>query len=286
MEEFTGIKQMLDTGLLRNTLFIHYMFEFNWERYWNAVIDTWDQVHHFSTLQYYSMGHYWPVFPEMWENYVYSMKVFTSAFLFGVLISVLVTYLIMLSSNRNIRKVSQAIVSVFQIIPDVFLILLFQFIIIYIYKKTDVLLVNILSSYGDPAYLLPIICLMILPTVFLIKTLTYIYEEELEERYVETAEAKGLSRSRILIVHIFRNAMVSLFNHSKLLFWFALSNLLMLEVLFNIDGFTSFIWKAGTMNPHIFTIGLMMIFIPFFFVFVLSGLLIGKLTNNHEVVFE
>ncbi|WLD94773.1 ABC transporter permease subunit [Alkalihalobacillus sp. AL-G] len=286
MKEFTDIKQMLDTGMLRNTLFINYFFEFNWERYWSAIIDTWDQLLHLSSLTYYTIGYYEPVFPEMWENYVYSIKVLGSAFLLGTLIAVIVTYLLMLCSNSMIRKVGQSIISAFQLIPDIFLILLMQFIIIYIYKTTDVLVFNILASYGDPAYGLPILCLTVLPTVFLIKTLILIYEEELEKRYVETAKAKGVKRSGILIVHIFRNALISMFNHSKMLLWFTLSNLLMLEVLFNIDGFTSFLWKAGTLNPHIFTVGLLMIFIPFFFIFVISGLLIANMTNKQEAVFE
>ncbi|MGM7700737.1 ABC transporter permease subunit [Pseudalkalibacillus sp. Hm43] len=285
MKGFTGVQKLLDNGTLNDASYLGYGFEWNWSRYMSEVMRTGYELSHLTSLDYYYLGKFYPVFPTMWEYFLYSMQIFSAAIVLSICIAGLVTYLIMLSPNQTVRKIGQGTASLFQAIPDVLLIIGLQVAFIFLFKKTGVLIFNVHSSFGDEAYALPIICLSILPSVFLIKTMSLKYEDELEKRYVETALAKGVKRSSILVLHVLRNTLVSFFHNYKVLFWFMLSNLLMLEILFSMDGFIQFLWRAGTINPHIFTIGILMIFIPFFIIFVLSGLLISRIANDQEGVF-
>ncbi|MGA9290829.1 MAG: ABC transporter permease subunit, partial [Anaerobacillus sp.] len=87
---------------------------------------------------------------------------------------------------------------------------------------------------------------------------------------VALARGKGLSRWRILLVHIFRNSILTLFNHMKGIILFALSNLLMLEIIFDVHGFMTFIYENGVLNPEIVTVALYMVFIPSFILYTAS----------------
>lgn len=285
MKEFTGVQKLLDNQVLNNASYLGYGLEFNWSRYITAIVNTGDELLNVSSLEYYLLGDFYPVFPAMWDHFLYSMKVFGGGIALSICLASIFTYLIMLSPKPNIRKLGHGAASIFQTVPDVLLIIGLQVGFILLYKKTGILIFNVHSSFGEEAYALPIICLSVLPSVFLIKTLSLSYEDELDKRYVEMALAKGVTRGRILILHVLRNTLVSFFHNYKVLFWFMLSNLLMLEILFSMDGFIAFLWRAGTINPHIFTIGLLMIFIPFFLLFVIGGLLISKISNDKEGVF-
>ncbi|MGM7700739.1 ABC transporter permease subunit [Pseudalkalibacillus sp. Hm43] len=285
MESLVVIQKAIDTGKIRNALYLSYDIGLYWEQYKQALLETGKQLSQLKQLTYYDNGYELPVFPMMWDLYKDSMKILGASFGLSLIVSTLLTYSIMWFMNVKVRKVFGTIINGVQIIPDVFLILFFQFLIIYIYRKTDVLLFDILSFNGDNAYLLPIICLSILPTVFLTKILLHIFEEEAEARYVETAKSKGVKWSRILIFHIFRNTVANLFYNAKTLFWFSLSALLMLEILFNMNGFTTFIWEHGIITPEVFIIGMFMLFFPFFFIFVIGGLIVSKYSLNQNEVF-
>jgi peptide/nickel transport system permease protein len=217
------------------------------------------------------------LFPHMLEPYLYSFTVFISALCLGILSAVVLTYITMLL-HRKIIKFIKFLVFIFESIPDILIIIAIQGFIISLYQKTNILFLNIAAVPGEKIYVLPILTLAILPTVQFYKILILIFEEELEEHYVELARGKGLKQSWILLNHVLRNAAISMFYHSKSILWFMLSNLLVLEYLFNIFGMTGFLMDY--MTPEIFTIGLYMIFIPIFIIYAIGETYIQRLTKK------
>ncbi|MEL3971800.1 hypothetical protein AAEO50_05840 [Rossellomorea oryzaecorticis] len=106
----------------------------------------------------------------------------------------------------------------------------------------------------------------VIPAVFLVKTIVLLLKEEEQKSYIELARGKGLSSLHILLIHSFRNVVYSLFYRSKLIFSFMLSNLFILERLFNMRGIMDLLmWSTG----YTFVIISSMIFLPFFLIFTL-----------------
>lgn len=216
-----------------------------------------------------------PLFPSFFHGYLESMMILFAAMLIGLAAGIFITYVIMLIPS-GVRRPLKFIVFVFEALPDIFVVVAFQGLILWFYAQTGILLMSTYSLFGD-AFMLPILCLSFLPTFYIVKYLVIIFEEEEGRLYVELAQGKGLKRSSILWVHILRNALITLYNHFKTIFWFGLSNLLALSVLFRIDdGFITFLRRFGPTNPKIVILALLMVFIPFFIFLTIGEMVIYR----------
>ncbi|OZM56740.1 hypothetical protein CIB95_11000 [Lottiidibacillus patelloidae] len=249
---------------------------FNFSGYFEGIKDLFGKLMNVSEITYNANGTVRPIFPKIFEPYLYSAEILLGALLIGIVSAIVLTYITMLL-HRKIISGFKFVTFVLESLPDILVIVGVQAIIIYIFQKTGVRLFSI-AVYRENIYVLPIICLAVLPAVQFYKVLLLIFEEELEEHYVELAKGKGMKKSWILLVHVLRNAGISMFYHSKAILWFMLSNLVILEYFFNLYGITAFLLDYIT--SEIFTVGLFMIFIPLFIVYTSGEFLIQKLTKR------
>ncbi|MGD7010364.1 ABC transporter permease subunit [Metabacillus sp. 84] len=150
-------------------------------------------------------------------------------------------------------------------IPDIFIITVLQALVIYIYKQTDVLIVKVASLGDEKSYVLPLICLGIPASVYLVKILIKTIEEEGQKAYVELAKAIGTSPVRILIFHISRNAFHKIMINSKTLVWSLLASMLIIEYVFNYPGMLSFLLTYR--SPEVFLMAVTILFLPFFVIY-------------------
>lgn len=217
------------------------------------------------------------LFPYLNQLYLLAMKFLFSALFLGLLIGMVISFIIM-TLPVPMRRMINHIIFFFESLPDIFVVLLLQFLVIAVYQRFGIKISTITSTYGHTAYLLPTLTLSFLPTIYIIKYLVLSLADEEKEQYVEFARSKGIPRFKLLTVHILRNALPSFINHFKTIYWYTLSNLLMLEILFNINGFMTFLFQVGTYNPQIVPVCLLMIFIPFT-LFVLVGEFLLKITT-------
>lgn len=221
------------------------------------------------------------LFPAIFEPFLYSIIVLFAALILAIVISILLSLIISLLPN-SLYKAAKSGLFVFESLPDVLIAVLVQFIIISIYRKTNILLFNISAWGNEQPYVLPILCLTVLPTLLCLRVLLYHMEEEWEAPYIENARGKGLSKLYILIYHVLPNTLVHFFNQSKMILWFMLSNLLVIEILFNIYGITNFVYRHGKQSPVIFTIASLLVFLPMFIFFVLGSWWTNKWTVQSE----
>lgn len=264
------IREMLEEGLLNNASYLNSGIHFDFGSYFSQMGNTFMRLFHLNDMTYYNdAGKIKPLFPEMFTDFLYSMAILVAAMALAIVLAIVLTYLIMLCSRR-FRKVIEFMLLILEAVPDLFLILVLQVLTIWFYKKTDFLLFNTISTQGDPTYALPILTLSVLPTLFVVKYLVQLFKEEEDKPYAELARGKGLRKSVVLLVHILRNTMLVLFYQSKSIFWVTLSSLLMLEIVFNIHGFTWFMWSYAPFTPYLLTVGLLMVFIPYFVLFSLG----------------
>jgi peptide/nickel transport system permease protein len=194
----------------------------------------------------------------------YSMKVFFLSLSLAMIIAFLISILISLASGM-VNRFLLSLVNVMESLPDIFIIIGVQLLVVIYFRQSGVLIGDI-AMLDEEIYLLPVTCLTVIPAVFLIKTIVLLLKEEEQKSYIELARGKGLSSLHILVVHSFRNVVYSLFYQSKLIFSFMLSNLFILERLFNMRGVMDLLmWSTG----YTFVIISTMIFLPFFLIFTL-----------------
>ncbi|PFG07673.1 ABC transporter permease subunit [Bacillus sp. es.034] len=214
-------------------------------------------------------------------TYPYSFTILFISFIVAILISVIVSYSMMLMP-RKLFRASEKVVNILDGIPDVFLVVLFQLFIIWLFKKTDVLLFDIYTTGGEKIYTLPVICLSFLPVVFLVKQFLFQLKEEENKPYVEFSYSKGFKKSYTIWFHVFRNVWIHFFLHLKPIFLLMLSNLLVIEILFNIKGFMTVLLETATSSSPAFFIGMLLIFVPFYIVFTIGSFLLKKWLKGGE----
>ncbi|WP_347552171.1 ABC transporter permease subunit [Pseudalkalibacillus hwajinpoensis] len=229
--------------------------------YVNRLLNTIQQLIHYKDLTFDSGEGSYQLFPVLFEYLTYSIMILFGALLIAFLAGLSFTILTLrlpAPLQKGIRRIAFLIES----LPDVFILALVQISVIWIYKKTNVLIMDVASF--ERIYTMPILVLAILPTFLFYRIMIHIFEEEFEKTYVDLARTKGVNATRILFVHIFRNAILSIYFHSRSIVWFALSNLFIMEFIFNLNGLTRFIFEHPT--PEIFTVSCVLLFVPIFVV--------------------
>ena len=104
--------------------------------------------------------------------------------------------------------------------------------------------------------------------------------DEIKKQYVITAKAKGLSESRVLYGHVFRNAMLIVISGFPALFigvFFGGS--LIIETLFSLDGLGRLGFEATLQRDYPVMFGTL-------FAFSLMGLVVGILTDITYVLID
>ncbi|MGB3260623.1 ABC transporter permease subunit [Paenisporosarcina sp.] len=208
-----------------------------------------------------------PVFPQLLENITYSLQLLFFALVTAVVFALIGTFITML-----LREKARARVKLFfyflESLPDILIILLAQLFVVIIFQKTGVLVSKIAVIGDDRIYWLPVLCLMILPMIQLYRLSMLTFEAEERTMYVELAKSLGFGKAFILFMHIFRNAIVSVFFQSKKTMWFMLSNLFILELMFNIPGVMLYMFE--NLSGTLFLVTIMSFFLPIFILYSLG----------------
>lgn len=257
----------------------------NWAVYYHALSKTVSSLIHIGDMVYYKpqlVGDplTYKVFPTYWQFYFYSLKVFGSAFVISFIVGFLLTFLTIIQSKKVIRRIRLAL-SLLESIPDLFILISIESIVIFVFQKWHVLLFNIAGAF-KPTYAIPILMLTILPSILFFRILLLAALDEEAELYVDLAKTKGLTRSKIIISHIFRNALITLGSHVKSIFFFLFSNLVMVEYIFNIYGVTFYIFDHQQLD--ILTVSILLFYVPVFLVMAVIRLVSEYLTGKEVAV--
>jgi peptide/nickel transport system permease protein len=268
--------KLIDHGQLTNNSFLANSIVFKPMEYFEQIRITVTQIFNLNKTTYYTNGLDIALLPELLKVYPQSITYLIGGLIFSLLVGIIFSILYMLLPSL-VRTAIRRVILAIESMPDVFIILLVQLTVIWVYKNTGLLMFNIVNVYQTKAYFLPILAISILPLLYVIKYLILTMEEESQKIYVEFAKGKGLNNIYILIVYLLKNIAAQLFGQLKTIFWILLSNLLMLEIIFNIYGITRFVADYGVENPHLAAICLIAIFLPFFVLFAAGSILIKRL---------
>ncbi|MEI5909687.1 ABC transporter permease subunit [Bacillus spongiae] len=201
------------------------------------------------------------LFPIILLAFVNSGKIFFLALLLSIISSILML-IIYSSAGKIVKGIMKNVSLVLGALPDIFIISILQIFVIWFYKQSGILLVEVASLGENQLILFPAVVLSILPTFFFLESMISFLKEEIHLSYVDLARSKGLAKYKILFVHMMRNIIISLIYHGKQIGWMMLSNLLILEYLFNVFGVTSFLFTYN--EPSIFAVTAILLFLPIY----------------------
>lgn len=222
----------------------------------------------------------YPMFPAFWEPYFYSVSIFLSAFLLSILIGIFLAYLTHLLPSGWSTFILRA-TNLLESTPDIFILIVIQYSVIFILKETGVLLFPIVGSQ-EKVYFVPIVTLSILPTIMLFRIIYLLVSDEYGKPYVDLIKSRGMSKHSIFFIHVLRNISFSLLNHSKSIILFLLSSLIVFERLFNIYGITHFILSFSQMDVICFS--LIMFYLPVFVLLILIRLFVDWKTGQKVAI--
>lgn len=217
------------------------------------------------------------IFINFWDYYVYSLIIFLAALCISIIIGLFITYLTILLPQK-LNDVVSKIISLLESLPDLFIIIIIQFSVIYYFKQTGTLLFPVAGSSQNNTYLLPIFTLALIPSFMIYRINLHLVNEEWKKPYIDLAKSKGFNKSYIFFSHVLRNVVPSLFSHSKTIVLYLLSSMVIFEKLFNIYGIFTFITSYP--NPNVIAFTLIMFFLPVFILYALITTLIEKNTGQ------
>ncbi|WP_242213524.1 ABC transporter permease subunit [Bacillus cereus group sp. BfR-BA-01383] len=249
---------------------LFYGFELNVSAYIKSLKEVFAKLMDISNMQYASDKF---LFPQLFVHYKETMVIFLSAFCISLLVAFCIVYMIMSSSPRIQHRI-KAFLIFLESIPDILLILGSQILVIWFFKQTGFLPFKIAAIGGESIRGLPIFCLSIPTTIMFVKLLVLRFENELEKDYVLFAKAKGLDRFHILNRHILRNVFLSTLFFAKTNIWFMLSNLYIIEWIFNTRGIFMFLKSYPDIRIEVFIVSVLLIYIPIFILFKLFHYLV------------
>ncbi|WP_141558527.1 ABC transporter permease subunit [Bacillus thuringiensis] len=204
------------------------------------------------------------LFPQIWIHYFEMMIVFLSAFLLSLLIAYILVVWVLQRSHMK-QKMWNGVFLTLESIPDILLILLSQLLVVIVFQKTGFMPIKLAGLGEERVRLLPIICLTIPTTLLFIKLLLLRFKEEMEKDYSIFAKSKGLSLQHILTHHVSRNVLLTTIYYAKTNILFMLSNLYIIEWIFNTYGM--FVFVKENSKLEIFTVSLVILYVPLFILF-------------------
>lgn len=202
--------------------------------------------------------------PHIGAYILYSLEILFLALFVAVSLALFFTIVTMFFKERARQRI-KTVFFLLETLPDILVILLVQLTVIMIHKETGIFVSKIAVTGGEKIYMLPVFCLMILPMIQLYRLSVLTFEAEERKMYVELARSLGFTKLVVLIIHIFRNAIISIFFQSKKTMWFMLSNLFILERMFNMPGIM--LHLSENLSGELFLITVFSFFIPVFILY-------------------
>lgn len=139
--------------------------------------------------------------------------------------------------NTSMSNVKLLSTISFLSIPDIFLILLLQSLAVWLHHK-NIEIVTVVAGETIKSMILPVISMTLMPIHYLSRITTVSVERISQLPYITTAIGKGASKSRVLWIHILRNAIVEILGSFSSVVALLISSLLLVEYMFGYPGLT------------------------------------------------
>ncbi|MFP4365277.1 MAG: ABC transporter permease subunit [Spirochaetia bacterium] len=164
------------------------------------------------------------------------------ATLIGFTMSIVLGILIELYEMHRLRRV----IDILGGVPDFIMVMVLQLIVVTITVSTGYRIARIATSTAENnAVLLPLIVMVIIPSVYLIKNVSIFTHSVLGQDYMLFAKAKGLSKWTIVRKHLAAAVVNTVDGEIAAFLGILLGNLFIIERLFQLRGITRLLFAYG-----------------------------------------
>ncbi|MEH7440751.1 ABC transporter permease subunit [Bacillus sp. JJ1122] len=202
------------------------------------------------------------------DRYVYTLDILGLSLLTMIIGGMMLTGIFIMTPKKVQSKVKDFI-NFSEAVPDLLIIFVLQYVVLYLYKETGIKLFR-LYGLSEKSYLMPVVAVSLLPSFFMAQFLIKQIEEEWEKDYVIFAKSKGLHNLTIYFMHILRNIFPLAVIQLRTLIWVLLSNLVLIEYIFAMQGFTKDLNTIFTMDAPEVIIFCLLVAAPILFIDLLA----------------
>lgn len=216
------------------------------ETWGNRIEKYWETIKNGSLGEDYKKR---PVGPLVAERLGNSMKLAGTAVLLATVLGVLKGFWDFNAMRKRAAAIGPILTSAVQGLPDFWLILMLQLGVAWVFKTTGWRPFRVGWSADDPygSLALPLIALSLIPMAYISRITSTSMANVWDREYIRTARAKGLSDLKVVFKHALRNAVVQILDGLPGVMAVMVSNLLIVEYLFNYPGLTTLLKEA--INP-------------------------------------
>ncbi|SET22965.1 oligopeptide transport system permease protein [Oceanobacillus limi] len=175
-----------------------------------------------------------PILEEVQRYLGRSLKIIIPTFILVLLFGTLVGVLQFNYRSKKRGKILSFFSSILSSIPDFFLFIAIQYLLIKLIQA-GLPRFHLFGSDYWYSFIIPLISLMIFPLLHMVRMTVVAMESEMSQEYVRTVLAKGLSRIQA-IKHILRNCWSTIINQSQWVMLYIISSLPIIERLSNYNG--------------------------------------------------
>ena len=168
-------------------------------------------------------------------SYLYMVAAGLLALVLGPLLG------IWLTAGRHDR--AKEVVAAAGAVPDFILALLLQIGVVALYKGSGFRLAHVATiDSSRRAILLPLLVLTLVPTIYLLRSVSSRVYQVTSEQYILAAKARGLRRGRIYLTHVLPNVTRFLSADLPRVAGVILADFFIVDYLFNLQGITTLIF--------------------------------------------
>lgn len=218
-----------------------------------------------------------------WDIFYYfkiTFFTFIPGLVLGITLGITAVFFTLLL-NQKWKKIIEFFSFFIISLPDFFIIIMLQFLIITIYKETEIKLFAVATGGTSTAIFLPILTISIFPFFYMYRVTLNSFEDVFSNRYIQTAYSKGLSKIKVLWSHVSKNGLIIALNNIPSIIVPTLSNLFIVELLFNTHGLTNLVY-SNIGNTSVLIASVFLIWLMVEAVLVLNELLLNRLTKHRR----
>ncbi|TFB14638.1 ABC transporter permease [Filobacillus milosensis] len=204
-----------------------------------------------------------PILDEVKRFMTRSLKIIVPAFIISMIVGSLLGLLQFYLRHRKCGKVLSFFSWVFASIPDFFLFIAIQ----YLLMRAGLPKFGLFGNEEWYSFIIPLISLTIFPLAHMIKVTVVAMENEMGQDYVRTVFSKGLNKVEA-IKHMFWNCWSTMVNQSQMVMLYILSSLPIIEKISSYNGAGYQLLQSILNNEDIRALGLMLPFLILMFLVV------------------
>lgn len=222
-----------------------YSYDFSWQEYKENLSGFINGLVTENTLG--ETRYHKPVEEEIAIYLPRSLKIIFTALFLSLVIGIAKGIFDFKKAHKRANLFGNGTTWLFLSIPDFFIILIVQWVIIFYFNWVDI--------FGHEYwynFIIPSLLVSIYPSMYISRITSAAIAGESAQQYVPVAKAKGLNQNAIILKHILKNCAGQILNHTPSMLIYILSNLLFVEYLLDYKGAAYRLWLALDFAPHIF----------------------------------